>query len=121
MGERKPQERKNKGHRGPGPLRAAPALTPALPDATLQHKPLQRTNYLLVSEMGPRGGRQIACLVHNKPGVERRPQPCAWSPCRSLGAHGGGGGGGGGSTSASPGHRAARPRPHTQAPPLEAG
>ena len=42
------------------------------PAATLRQKPLQRTNYLLVSEMGPRGGRQIACLVHNKPGVERR-------------------------------------------------
>lgn len=36
--------------------------------AKLSPKPLQRTNYLLVSEMGPRGGRQIACLVHNKLG-----------------------------------------------------
>ena len=49
-----------------------PAPASRLGPATLQQKPLQRTNYLLVSEMGPRGGRQIACLVHNKPGVERR-------------------------------------------------
>lgn len=96
----------------PGPLRAAPALTPALPArlATLQHKPLQRTNYLLVSEMGPPGRRQIACLAHNKPGVERRLQSRAWSPCWSLGAHGGRGR----STSACLEHRAACPRPHTQ-------
>lgn len=88
-----------------------PSRPPCLPPRHTPAQPLQRTNYLLVSEMGPRGGRQIACLVHNKPGVERRLQSCAWSPCWSLGAHGGGGR----STSACLEHGVACPRPHTQA------
>lgn len=50
------------------PARSAPSLAPG--PATFRQKPLQRTNCRLVSEMGPRGKRQIACLVHNKPGEE---------------------------------------------------
>lgn len=54
-----------------------PRTCSRLGPATLQQKPLQRTNYLLVSEMGPPGGRQIACLVHNKPGVESSAEEAA--------------------------------------------
>lgn len=67
-----------------GGRRAHPSLPTPRPcprsrlgPAALQQKPLQRTNYLLVSEMGPRGGRQIACLVHNKPGVESSAEEAA--------------------------------------------
>lgn len=66
--------------RAPGSLpatRAPSLLCSRLGPATLQQKPLQRTNYLLVSAMGPRGGRQIACLVHNKPGLENSAEEAA--------------------------------------------
>lgn len=67
------------GGRRVHPSLPAPRPRPCsrLGPATLQQKPLQRTNYLLVSEMGPPGGRQIACLVHNKPGVESSAEEAA--------------------------------------------